>query len=224
PDNAHLTGVVLRLNDDGSTPRDNPFFEVGAEMGGEVGANIQKVFAYGIRNGFGLAFDLETGRLWDAQNADDAGSEINRIEAGFNGGWVQVMGRLERIADYKNIETSPQYFGLQQVRWPPTLIADSPEQALRSLFVLRGSRYTDPLLTWKFEVAPAGFGFVRGKGLGEEFDGNAILGGATPLLFDGHLFRLKFNDSRMDLVFDDPRLQDRVADNLDKWDITESES
>jgi glucose/arabinose dehydrogenase len=224
PDNAHLTGVLLRLNDDGSTPQSNPFFEAGAEIGGEVGANIQKVFGYGIRNGFALAFDLETGRLWEAQNGDDSGSEINRIEAGFNGGWIQVMGRLERIADFKNIETSPQYFGLQQIRWPPTRIADSPEEALRRLFVLPGSRYTDPLLTWKFEVAPAGFGFIRGEALGEELDGDAIIGGATPLLFDGHLFRLKFNESRTDLVFSDPRLEDRVADNLDKWDITESES
>ena len=53
PDNAHLTGVVLRLNDDGTTPRDNPFFELGRRIGGEVGANIQKIFAYGIRNSFG---------------------------------------------------------------------------------------------------------------------------------------------------------------------------
>lgn len=224
PDNAHLTGVLLRLNDDGSTPESNPFFEVGAEMGGKVGANIQKVFAYGIRNGFGLAFDLKTGQIWESQNGDDSGNEINRIEAGFNGGWIQIMGRLERITDYKDIETSPQYFGLQQIRWSPTLIADSPEEALKSLFVLPGSRYTDPLLSWKFDVEPAGLGFVRGEGLGKEFDGDIIVGGATPLLFDGHLFRLKLDESRMDLVFSDPRLEDRVADNLDKWDITESES
>ncbi len=126
PDNAHLTGVLLRLNDDGTTPGDNPFFEAGAVIGGEVGANIQKVFAYGIRNGFGIAVDPETGQLWEAQNADDAGSEINRIEAGFNGGWVQIMGLLERIADYKGIETSPQYFGLQQIRWPVVRQNSSP--------------------------------------------------------------------------------------------------
>jgi len=42
PDNAHLTGVVLRLNDDGTTPPDNPFFSVGAAMGGEVGANVNQ--------------------------------------------------------------------------------------------------------------------------------------------------------------------------------------
>jgi len=63
PDNAHLTGVVLRLNDDGTTPRSNPFFRVGARMGGEVGANIQKIFAYGVRNSFGLAIDPQSGDL-----------------------------------------------------------------------------------------------------------------------------------------------------------------
>jgi glucose/arabinose dehydrogenase len=224
PDDAHLTGVVLRLNDDGTTPEDNPFFEAGAAIGGEMGANIQKVFAYGIRNGFGIAVDPETGQLWESQNADDAGSEINRIEAGFNGGWVQVMGLLDRITDYKAIETSPQYFGLQQNRWPPTLIADTPGEALSRLFVLPGARYTDPLLTWKFEVAPAGLGFVVGDELGEEFEGDLIVGGARDFLLGGHLFRLKLSNDRLDLVFSDPQLRDRVADNLDKWDITESES
>src|ERR1700704_7211187 len=33
PDNAHLTGVILRLNDDGTTPAHNPFFAAGGEMG-----------------------------------------------------------------------------------------------------------------------------------------------------------------------------------------------
>ena len=61
PDNAHLTGVVLRLEDDGSAPPDNPFFAAGAAMGGEVGANIQKVFSYGHRNSFGMAVDPKSG-------------------------------------------------------------------------------------------------------------------------------------------------------------------
>jgi hypothetical protein len=79
-------------------------------------------------------------------------------------------------------------------------------------------------LTWKFAVDPAGLGFVNGEGLGKELEGDLIIGGATPLLFDGHLFRMRLDRSRMDLAFSDPRLEDRVADNLDKWDITESES
>ena len=224
PDNAHLTGVILRLNDDGTTPKDNPFFEVGAQMGGEVGANIQKVFAYGVRNSFGLAVDPETGQLWEAQNGDDSGSEINRFEAGTNGGWVQIMGRLDRIADFKGIETSPRYFGLQQVRWPPTRIAHTPGEALNRLFMLPGAHYSDPLLTWKFAVDPAGIGFVVGEKLGEEYEGNLIVGFARDFLLGGHLFRLTLSDDRLDLVFRDPRLADRVADNHDKWDITESES
>ena len=224
PDNAHLTGVILRLNDDGTTPRDNPFFEVGAQMGGEVGANIQKVFAYGLRNSFGLAVDPETGQLWEAQNGDDSGSEINRFEAGANGGWIQIMGLVDRIADFKGIETSPRYFGLQQIRWPPTLIADTPGEALNRLFMLPGAHYSDPLLTWKFAVDPAGIGFVVGEKLGEEYQGNLIVGYARDFLLGGHLFRLRLSDDRLDLVFSDPRLADRVADNHDKWDITESES
>ena len=62
PDDAHLSGVILRLNEDGTTPADNPFFAAGAAMGGEVGANIQKVYSYGHRNGFGMAFDPLSGR------------------------------------------------------------------------------------------------------------------------------------------------------------------
>ena len=61
PDNAHLTGVILRLNDDGTTPSDNPFFGRRIAIGGEVGANLQKIFAYGLSNSFGMAFDPKTG-------------------------------------------------------------------------------------------------------------------------------------------------------------------
>src|SRR5258707_14869473 len=105
PDNAHLTGVILRFNDDGSTPTDNPFFAAGAAIGGEPGANIPKIYSYGHRNGFGLAFDPMSGSLWDTENADDAYSELNRIVPGMNGGWVQLAGPLSRIADFKQIET-----------------------------------------------------------------------------------------------------------------------
>jgi hypothetical protein len=85
PDDAHLSGVILRLNDDGTTPNDNPFFAAGAAVGGEVGANIQRIFAYGVRNSFGMAFDPVSGNLWDQQNADDAFDELNLVEPGMNG-------------------------------------------------------------------------------------------------------------------------------------------
>src|SRR6266403_4642768 len=108
PDNAHLTGVILRLNDDGTTPPDNPFFAVGAGIGGEVGANIQRVFAYGVRNSFGMDFDPAAGSLWLEENGDDSFSQLSRVVPGMNSGWVQIRGPVSRIAEYKAIETSPE--------------------------------------------------------------------------------------------------------------------
>jgi glucose/arabinose dehydrogenase len=78
------------LNDDGSTPSSNPFFQLGASMGGDVGRNIQKICTYGIRNSFGMAVDPRTGDLWNQENRDDSFDEINHITAGQNNGWVQM--------------------------------------------------------------------------------------------------------------------------------------
>jgi len=224
PDNAHLTGVVLRLNDDGTTPRSNPFYRAGARMGGEVGANIQRIFAYGIRNSFGLAVDPRSGDLWDEENGDDSFDEINRITAGQNNGWVQIMGPVSRIAEFKAIETSTAFFGLQQIRWPPTNIADTPQEALSRLFMLPGAHYRDPLFAWKFAVAPAGIGFLNSRALGREYDGNLFVGAARTNLDDGYLMRFELSGNRRRLRFSDPRLADGVADNAAKFDATESES
>ena len=234
PDDAHLTGVILRLRDDGTAPRDNPFFRAGERIGGEVGANIQKIFAYGIRNGFGMAFDPESGDLWEQENGDDSFSELNRVQPGFNSGWVQIMGPVERIRQYKTIETTvtpnppdpfaPTYFGLQQLRWSPTNIADSPRQALQRLFMLPGAHFSDPEFAWKFEVAPGGIGFVDGRGLGPQFEGDLFMAGARDFLEGGHLFHFNLTGNRRQIAVDDRRLRDRVADNRHKWEITESES
>jgi glucose/arabinose dehydrogenase len=224
PDNAHLSGVILRLNPDGSTPADNPFFAAGSAMGGEVGANVQKVFAYGIRNSFGFAFDPVSGALWDEQNGDDSFTEINRVDPGANLGWVQVMGPLDRIAQFKEIETSTRFFGLQQVRWSPENIATSPEEARSRLFMLPGAHYSDPEFAWKFEVAPAGIGFLRSRALGPQYQNDLFVGAARVDLEGGQLWRFNLAGNRRQIAVDDPRLEDRVADNLDKFDITESES
>ena len=233
PDDAPLTGHILRLNDDGTAPRSNPFFGVGATMGGEVGANIQKLFAYGLRNSFGMAFDPVSGDLWEQENGDDSFTELNRAEPGFNSGWVQIMGPPERIQQFKAIETdmtpnpdpfTASYFGLQQVRWLPTNIADTPEEALSRLFRLPGSFYSAPEFSWKFEVAPAGIGFLESKALGGEYRNDLFVGAARVFLEGGALFRFELKGNRQSFRFTDPRLMDRVADNVHKWEITESET
>lgn len=232
PDDAHLTGVILRLNPDGTTPTDNPFFAVGAAMNNEVGRNIQKIFAYGLRNSFGMDFDPRSGALWQQENGDDSFSELNLAEPGFNSGWVQIMGPPSRIAQFKAIETSPDtdpclntpYFGLQQLRWSPVLIAETPGEALSRLFVLPGSHYSEPEFSWKFAVDPGAIGFVRSGALGPQYEGDLFVGGARPFLQGGHLFHFNLTGNRRKIGVDDPRLEDRVADNICKYDLTESES
>ena len=224
PDDEHLSGVVLRLNLDGTAPVDNPFFAAGAAIGGEAGANIQKIFSYGHRNSFGMAFDPEGGALWLPETGDDSFSELNRVSAGMNGGWVQFAGPRSRVTQFKSIETTSGGMNLQQLRWPPANIADTTSDALSRLFILPGSHYEDPEFSWKWDVAPRGIGFIDGPNLGPLYEGDMIVGAGTPLLEGGFLFRFQLTANRRRVDVNDPRLEDRVADNVDKNEITESES
>ena len=60
-----------------------------------------------------MAFDPLSGALWESENIDDAFDEINRIEAGENGGWIQIMGQVNRVAQFKSIEVN-QFGGAMQ--------------------------------------------------------------------------------------------------------------
>ena len=82
------SGVILRLNDDGTFPTDNPFFL--------LGDNFRKYYAYGVRNSFGLAFDPLTDQLWDTENGPGDFDEINLVQPGFNSGWERIMGPVIR--------------------------------------------------------------------------------------------------------------------------------
>ncbi|MDB5352978.1 MAG: gdhB 2 [Planctomycetota bacterium] len=255
PDNNHLTGVILRLNPDGTTPTDNPFASVtvaqvaaleqafgvtltDAQLA-EVTANIHKIFSYGRRNGFGLAFDPITGSLWESENGDDTFDELNRVTAGSNGGWTQFMGPLAELELFKAIEstftpvqgnlgfsgTDPASFipATQQVRWNPANSADTPQEALARLFTIPGSHYEDPQFSWVWAVAPAGIGFV-GKGLGAQYAGDMFVGESRTFLDNGYLFDFKFNASRDQFAFSDPKLADKVDNNNYKFGSGESDS
>ncbi|MES2855534.1 MAG: PQQ-dependent sugar dehydrogenase [Bdellovibrionota bacterium] len=83
--NSH-TGKIIRLNEDGSVPKDNPF--VGKKNG------APEVWSYGQRNPQGLAYDKVSGKLWEAEMGPRGGDEINLIEPGKNYGWpVITYGR-----------------------------------------------------------------------------------------------------------------------------------
>jgi glucose/arabinose dehydrogenase len=67
-------GKILRMTPTGGVPSDNPI------------AN-SRIFAYGIRNSFGFAFDPQKGRLWETENGPECNDELNLIRAGANYGW-----------------------------------------------------------------------------------------------------------------------------------------
>jgi aldose sugar dehydrogenase len=224
PDNNHLTGFILRLNDDGSTPIDNPFANILTMFPTESDANIKKLFAYGVRNGFGLGFDPYSGNLWDQENGDDAFDEMNRVTAGSNNGWIQMMGPISRVAQFKQIETSYGSGDLQQLRWSPANIANTPAAALANLYMLPGAHYNDPEFSWKYAIPASPLGFVQGRGLGPQFEGDMFVGAARTFLVGGFLFRFRLTPDRQHFLFSDARLNDLVADNDDKFDIKESES
>jgi parallel beta-helix repeat protein len=115
------SGVIFRLNDDGTTPTDNPFFA--------LGGNMARYYAYGIRNSFGIASDAVSGKIWMTENGLNDYDEINLVVPGFNSGWNKITGPDSRdpqgIGDLKVFAGSqyadPKYSWLSVVA--PTGIA-----------------------------------------------------------------------------------------------------
>jgi glucose/arabinose dehydrogenase len=213
-DDAHFTGVILRLNTDGTAPPTNPFFNFGrllSSVDPEAGRNLQKVYAYGIRNSFGIAFDPLTGNLWETENGEDAFDEINLVRRGFNSGWIQSMGPIDRIDEFKLIETTMFNLAFQQLRYSPSQIADSPTEARSRMLNLPGSQYSDPEFSWKIPVPPTALEFATAATLGRDYAGDLIVGNFAGQLMD---FNLALGRTRF--RFTQPGLQDLVDDNTTK--------
>ncbi len=86
-DPASLRGKVLRLNDDGSVPDDNPFVD-------EPG-HRPEIYTIGHRNTLGLMLHPETGDIWQHENGPNGGDELNVLLSGRNYGWpLMSFGRL----------------------------------------------------------------------------------------------------------------------------------
>jgi glucose/arabinose dehydrogenase len=78
-----LGGKVLRLNDDGTPAKDNPFVK------GAAGAKPE-VYTLGHRSSLGLAVNPTTGEMWLNENGPNGGDEINILKPGANYGWPIV--------------------------------------------------------------------------------------------------------------------------------------
>ncbi|HSA74682.1 MAG TPA: PQQ-dependent sugar dehydrogenase, partial [Candidatus Nitrosocosmicus sp.] len=101
---------------------------------------LNKYFAYGIRNGFGLAFDPISNKLWDTENGPGYGDEINIVEPGFNSGWLRVMGWWP-VENSQPLPPERGYFGEDMVTIPNSL----------ETFADKG-RYSSPEFAWNMSV------------------------------------------------------------------------
>jgi len=107
-------GTIVRLNDDGSVPDDNPFV-------GQSGA-LPEIWSYGHRNPQGLAFHPETGELWSTEHGPQGGDELNVIRRGANYGWP-VIGYGANYVVGTEIHATRNKEGMEQPAafWVPSI-------------------------------------------------------------------------------------------------------
>jgi glucose/arabinose dehydrogenase len=112
----NIGGKVLRINDDGSIPKDNPFVD-------EDGA-LPEIFTLGHRNTLGLTVHPTTGVVWQNENGPNGGDEVNILEPGGNYGWPIVsLGRDYRGPWAGRDSEGPTHEGFipPAVYWTPAI-------------------------------------------------------------------------------------------------------
>jgi len=129
-------GKIIRLNDDGSVPADNPF--------AAQGSPANQVWSLGHRNILGLAFDAR-GRLWENEMGPKGGDELNLIQRGGNYGYPLVSnGDHYDGRDIPDHHTRPEFVA-PKISWTPVI---SPS----SLIIYDGAQFPQ----WR------GNGFIGG--------------------------------------------------------------
>ena len=148
-----LEGKLLRLNDDGSVPGDNPF--VGDDSVDD------RIYAIGVRNAQGLYFDQQTGQLFESEHGPLGGDEVNVITAGANYGWPDITyGKNYTTA---NIGVGTHSEGMQQ-----PLFYYLPSEAISPLTMYRGSMFPE----WEGDLL---VGTLKGKHISKlDLDGGVI--------------------------------------------------
>jgi aldose sugar dehydrogenase len=170
-------------------------------IGGNIlgdGDPLNKYFAYGIRNSFGMDFDPVTGKLWDTENGPAFGDEINLVNPGFNSGFSIVQGIW--YLDQKNHETAE---GIAPLK--PKELVD---------FGGKG-KYSPPEFTWYHPVGPTALKFLNSDKLGKQYENDQFVGDTR-----GNIYHFQLNPNRTALSLNGS-LADKVADtNTENKDIT----
>jgi glucose/arabinose dehydrogenase len=179
--NVAKVGGIHRLNTDGTIPSDNPFFA-------DSRPEIQGLWAYGIRNSYGMAFDSLTGNLWFTENGPNVMDEINLAPKGMNSGWLKIMGPDSRNATYGENGNTAYNAG--------------------DLIVLPGSAYRDPEYSWLAPIGVTVLEFLNTPKVRDE-DRFKMLVGCNNT---GQAFLYELNASRDGFVLTGGNA-DKVADN-----------
>ena len=108
-------GKIIRINDDGTIPKDNPF-------AGRSDAKPE-IFSYGHRTVLGLTAHPETGAVWELENGPQGGDEVNILLPGRNYGWPVVS--YGREYDGRRIGERPWQEGMEPpvLFWVPSITA-----------------------------------------------------------------------------------------------------
>jgi len=173
-DPSSTAGKVLRINDDGSVPKDNPFIgqkavPANAKPGAAAVEFLPAIYSLGHRSSLGLAVHPVTGEIWQSENGPNGGDELNIIKAGKNYGWPMVSLGRDYPGPWHNKMATHEGFEPPVVYWTPAI-------AVSGLAFYTG----DKLAKWKGDV------FVGGLRQGE------IPG-------TGHLDRILFNEKMEEL-------------------------
>ena len=164
-------GKILRLNDDGTVPQDNPFV-------GRAGYKPE-IFALGIRNALGLAIHPETGELWETENGPQGGDEVNIIRAGKNYGWpIITYGRA-----YTN-DPEGKNSGLP----PPTVQPPTSAPGME-----------EPVTYYKPSIAISGMIFYTGDKF-PTWRGNLIVGGLVGMQLSRIVFTREGLEARREAM------------------------
>jgi glucose/arabinose dehydrogenase len=128
-DTSNHHGVMIRLQDDGSIPSDNPFV-------GQAGVE-PAIWSFGHRSPQGLAIHPETGDIWETEHGPQGGDELNRILAGSNYGWP-VIGRGVNYGPGSPIHESLVQPGMEQPAhfWVPSI-------ATSGLMIYTGDKFPE---------------------------------------------------------------------------------
>lgn len=123
-------GKVVRLNDDGSIPDDNPFVN-----NDDI---YSEIWTMGHRNIQGIAYDSESGNVWANEHGARGGDELNLLEPGENYGWPEVTYSREYWGPEISDKTSMEGMANPKIVWTPSI-------APSGLAYYTGDRYPE----WK---------------------------------------------------------------------------